>query len=81
MFYWVFRAQTTFASMTSTYGQQFCYHLKINSTENSNMPDPWSNLLVDRYRGLESGLELARREIMAKGNANSATHEVSVCDN
>lgn len=66
--------------MNSTYGQQFCYHLKINSTEQSNMPDPWSNLLADRYRGLESGLELARREIMAKGGANpaAAAHELAV---
>ncbi|KAI6182595.1 Trafficking protein particle complex subunit 8 [Aphelenchoides bicaudatus] len=66
------KAKSVFPSMSSTYGQQFCYHLKINSSENSNMPDPWSNLIVDRYRGLENGLEVARREIMTKGTSNPA---------
>jgi hypothetical protein len=67
------KTKTIFSTMSSTYGQQFCYHLKINSTESSNMPDPWSKSLTNRYRGLENGLEIARRELLNKSNSTPHT--------
>jgi hypothetical protein len=60
------KANDAFASMCLTYGAQFCHLLKINSTTSSNMPDPWGRILKQRYRGLNSGLDLARRHLLAK---------------
>ncbi|KAI6226015.1 hypothetical protein M3Y95_00757600 [Aphelenchoides besseyi] len=65
------KAAQSFAAISSAYGQQFCYHLKINSSADSNMPDPWSRFINLRHNGLESGLEVARRELLNANNSNS----------
>lgn len=52
--------------MVSKYGALHCHLLRINSTSYSEMPDPWSRVMEQRYRGLQRGLERARRAILEK---------------
>ena len=63
--------------MESKYGASICHLLRLNSTNGSDMPDPWARLIEQRYCGLQSGLELARRNLLAKSQALSeASQEV-----
>uniref|UniRef100_A0A7E4V638 Trafficking protein particle complex subunit 8 n=1 Tax=Panagrellus redivivus TaxID=6233 RepID=A0A7E4V638_PANRE len=62
------KATETFARMASTYGSENCHILKINSTCEDDLPDPWAQILKDRYRGLDAGLDVARRNLLAKAS-------------
>lgn len=46
------------------------------------MPDPWSNLLIDRYCGLENGLDVARRKLLnnKEHNPSANIHDLSTLD-
>ncbi|KHN84876.1 Trafficking protein particle complex subunit 8 [Toxocara canis] len=63
------RANEVFSSMCTTYGDQNCHLLRINSGLAADLPDPWQSCLEVKYRGLESGLELARRNLLSKAAA------------
>lgn len=55
--------------MCTIYGDQNCHLLRINSGSAADLPDPWQSCLEVKYRGLESGLELARRNLLSKSAA------------
>uniref|UniRef100_F1KRT5 Trafficking protein particle complex subunit 8 n=1 Tax=Ascaris suum TaxID=6253 RepID=F1KRT5_ASCSU len=63
------RANEVFSSMCTIYGDQNCHLLRINSGSAADLPDPWQSCLEVKYRGLESGLELARRNLLSKSAA------------
>uniref|UniRef100_A0A915DYI6 Transposase n=1 Tax=Ditylenchus dipsaci TaxID=166011 RepID=A0A915DYI6_9BILA len=71
------RTKQIFASMVSKFGLPLCHQLRINSANCSEMPDPWARLMEQRYRGLQSGLELARRNLLAKSQALSEASQES----
>jgi hypothetical protein len=73
-----FRADEIFSSLCSTIGAQCCHLLKINSTTALNMPDPWARIIEQRYRGLESGLSMARRNLINKTEQLEAAIEAAV---
>uniref|UniRef100_A0A914Z0P1 Uncharacterized protein n=1 Tax=Panagrolaimus superbus TaxID=310955 RepID=A0A914Z0P1_9BILA len=60
------KANEVFAKVSASYGSDCCHMLKINSTSDADLPDPWQQILEQRYRGLESGLEMARKKLMEK---------------
>ncbi|MFH4979426.1 hypothetical protein AB6A40_006135 [Gnathostoma spinigerum] len=55
-----------FTSMCTTYGEENCYLLCLNSSENSELPDLWENFIAEKYRGIKKGLDLARRRLLSK---------------
>jgi len=58
------KAIEIFNKVSSVYGNDCCQLLKINSSkEEANLPDPWQQILEQRYRGLDSGLDLARKKL------------------
>jgi hypothetical protein len=60
------KANEIFAKVSASYGSDCCQMLKINSKTDADLPDPWQQILEQRYRGLESGLEMARKKLMEK---------------
>ncbi|KAE9548274.1 hypothetical protein FO519_008509, partial [Halicephalobus sp. NKZ332] len=74
------KAIEVFNKVSGMYGNDCCQLLKINSSkEETNLPDPWHQILEQRYRGLESGLELARKRLIEKNanNGDSTTNQNS----
>lgn len=62
--------------MCSTYGVQNCHLLRINSGKNVGLPDIWENILEKRYRGLQNGLILARKNVLSKSGVAT---DIAVC--
>jgi hypothetical protein len=72
------KANEVFAKVSASYGSGCCHMLKINSTNDADLPDPWHQILEQRYRGLESGLEMARKKLIEKtASAESLTADSS----
>ncbi|KAI1731495.1 ER-Golgi trafficking TRAPP I complex 85 kDa subunit domain-containing protein [Ditylenchus destructor] len=74
-----FRAKSIFSAMQTRYGGNLCHLLRVNSADNlSDMPDPWARILEQRYKGLHSGLELAKRTLLIKSQelSEAASQEI-----
>jgi hypothetical protein len=76
------KANEVFAKVSASYGSDCCHMVKINSTNDEDLPDPWQQILEHRYRGLESGLEMARKKLMERtASAESLTSDTPQASN
>lgn len=66
--------------MVTKYGSSLCHLLRINSaiTPAIDFADPWTHLLRKRYSGLNSGLSLARRTLLANAENNEVFLIISI---
>uniref|UniRef100_A0AAF5Q0J7 Trafficking protein particle complex subunit 11 domain-containing protein n=1 Tax=Wuchereria bancrofti TaxID=6293 RepID=A0AAF5Q0J7_WUCBA len=60
------RASSVFSAITTQYGIQNCYLLKMNSKYDDELTDPWRAHLESKYRGLKKGLQLAKYKVLSK---------------
>uniref|UniRef100_A0A0N5AMP5 Trafficking protein particle complex subunit 8 n=1 Tax=Syphacia muris TaxID=451379 RepID=A0A0N5AMP5_9BILA len=66
----VFSTAGIFKSMTSIYGAENCYLLRLNSAVNDcNLTDIWKDELDRKNRGIDSGLALARKNVLSKAGS------------
>lgn len=66
MYFYLFRARSVFSAITTQYGAQNCYLLKVNSKYDDELTDPWRAHLESKYRGLKKGLRLAKHKVLSK---------------
>jgi hypothetical protein len=65
-----YRSKEFFAAICNRYGQNLCHFIELNSANPANpadecMPDPWKPILRRNCRGLHSGLELAKKNLLS----------------
>uniref|UniRef100_A0A915PJT5 Trafficking protein particle complex subunit 8 n=1 Tax=Setaria digitata TaxID=48799 RepID=A0A915PJT5_9BILA len=60
------RASSVFSSISTQFGAQNCYLLKVSSKYDNELTDPWRAHLESKYRGLEKGLQLAKHKLLSK---------------
>ncbi|CAG9538479.1 unnamed protein product [Cercopithifilaria johnstoni] len=60
------RAPSVFSAITTQFGAQNCYLLKVNSKYDDELTDPWRVHLESKYRGLKKGLQLAKHKVLTK---------------
>uniref|UniRef100_A0A0R3S1Y1 Trafficking protein particle complex subunit 8 n=1 Tax=Elaeophora elaphi TaxID=1147741 RepID=A0A0R3S1Y1_9BILA len=60
------RAPSVFSAITTHFGAQNCYLLKVSSKYDDELTDPWRAHLESKYRGLKKGLQLAKHKVLSK---------------
>ncbi|MCP9261097.1 hypothetical protein DINM_004186 [Dirofilaria immitis] len=60
------RGPSIFSTISTQFGAQNCYLLKVNSRCDDELSDPWRAYLESKYRGLEKGLQLAKHKVLSK---------------
>ncbi|CAD5207172.1 unnamed protein product [Bursaphelenchus okinawaensis] len=70
-------AERIYKSVKDKYGDNFSALLEINSEQEVNLPDLWSNVNVRRI-GLRNGLDVARREILASRSPNPNSNGIAI---
>lgn len=66
MYFHLFRAPSVFSAISTQFGAQNCYLLKVNSKYERELTDPWRTHLESKYRGLKKGLQLAKHKVLSK---------------